>query len=459
LQSEKIAHSMAKTIKLTKGFDIQLVGEALRFNKTIELSRNFAIKPKDFKGITPKLLVEQGSEVKAGDPLFYSKDNEKMMFVSPVSGEIAEIKRGERRVIEEIVILSDAKNNYKEFGKSNPAELSKAEIIDKLLLSGAWTFIKQRPFNKIANPDETPQAIFISTFDSSPLGVDYNHVVKGFEKEFQTGIDALKKLTEGNVYLNLSKRVLNGHAFEDAHHVVKTVFDGPHPAGNVGVQIHHLQPVVNKSKLVWTVNPQDLIIIGRLFTEGVFNSNKLVAVAGSSVINRQYYHAPIGVNVSSLLKDNLNPGVHRVISGNVLTGTQINENDYLGYYDSLISVIPEGHDEEFLGWLIPSYPRPSLSKTMPSFLFPDKKYEVNTNMHGEERAFVVTGDYEKVLPMDIMPLHLIKACLTGNFEDMEALGIYEVDPEDFALCEFICTSKSPIQRIINDGLNLIEKEG
>jgi Na+-transporting NADH:ubiquinone oxidoreductase subunit A len=449
---------MAKTIKLTKGFDIKLDGEALRFTKQIELSRNYALKPGDFKGIIPKLNVEVGNEVQAGQALFHSKTDEKIKFTSPVSGEVIEIKRGPKRVIEEIVILSDSKNNFKDFGTLDPKSADKDAVLNKMLDAGVWPFIRQRPFNKIADPSQTPKSIFISGFDSAPLGVDVNYLLKGNEKDFQTGIDAIKHLTSGKIHLNLSKRLNNGHALSDAHGVEKTYFDGPHPAGNVGIQMHHLDPVITKNDLVWFVSPQDLIIIGRLFNTGKYDARKLVAVAGTSVTARQYYEASIGVNVSALLENKMVAGSNRVISGNVLTGQAIGTDGYLGFYDSLLTVIPEGHDEEFLGWLLPTYPRPSISRTFPSFMFPEKKYTVNTNMHGEDRAYVVTGEYEKVLPMDVLPLQLIKACLAKDIENMEALGIYEVSEEDFALCEFICTSKSPIQEIIGSGLEFIEKE-
>lgn len=449
---------MAKTIKLSKGFDIQLEGEALRFTKVPQLSRNFAIKPTDFRGIIPKMLVEQGAEVKAGDALFCSKTDPRIVFTSPVSGEVAEIRRGEKRAILEVLILSDAKNSYKDFGKADPKGLSREDVIARLLDSGTWPLLRQRPFNKLADPSQTPKSIFISGFDSAPLAPDYNYILEHEATNFQTGIDVLRKLTEGKIHLNLDKNRRNCHAFEHANGVEITNFDGPHPAGNVGVQIHHLDPVLSKKDLVWYINPQDLLIIGRLFNTGHYDAGKLVALAGTGAINRQYYKMCTGACVSPILEGNMAQGENRVISGNVLTGTRIEANGYLGYYDHLLTVIPEGKDYEFLGWLLPTYARPSLSKTLPAFLMPGKKYEVNTNMHGEERAFVVTGEYEKVLPMDILPLYLIKACMARDIENMEALGIYEVGEEDFALCEFVCTSKAPIQDIIKEGLEYIEKE-
>lgn len=449
---------MSKTIKLRKGFDILLEGETLRVQGTTESSRHYSISPVDFKGIIPKLNVEQGSEVKAGDPLFHSKTNEKLLFTSPVSGEVVEIRRGAKRVIEEIVVLSDSQNSFKSFGPMSPNDASREALIDRMLESGVWPLVRQRPFNKIADPNETPKSIFISCFDSAPLGVDYNFVVAQNEEAFKTGLEVIKRLSGGKVFLNLSARTKNADVFEQASGVEKNYFDGPHPAGNVGVQIHHLDPVISKKDLVWFVNPQDLIIIGRVFKEGIYNSERLVALAGSSVIKREYHKMKIGAALSPILSNNLVAGKQRIISGNVLSGTQVTENDYLKYYDNLVTVIPEGDQPEFMGWLFPSYARPSISKTFTSYLKPSKKYNVNTGMHGEERAYVVTGEYEKVLPMDILPMQLIKACLANDIENMEALGIYEVAAEDLALCEFICTSKTPIQRIIGDALDYIEKE-
>lgn len=448
---------MSRTIKLTKGFDIKLEGEAIRFTENRQLAQHYAIKPVDFRGIVPKLAIEEGSEVKAGDVLFSSKSDERVKITSPVSGEIAEIKRGPKRVIEQIRIIADKKNDYKSFGTTLVSEMSVEEIKSKLLDSGVWIHIKQRPFNRIASPDAQPKNIFISGFDSSPLGVDFNYIVEGKGKLFQAGVDVLKRLTIGKVYLSLSKNGLHADEFTHCKNVELNYFDGPHPAGNVGVQIHHLAPI-NKGETVWTLTPQDVIIIGRLFEEGIYNPEKLIALCGSQAGKKCYYPYRTGANIAPILENNLEKGANRIISGNVLTGTKISEDDTLGFYDNQITVIPEGEDQEFLGWLIPTYERPSFSKTFLSYLMPNKKYKVNTNMHGEHRAFVVTGEYEKVLPMDILPLYLLKAILANDIENMEALGIYEVVEEDFALCEFICTSKMPLQSIIRQGLNIVESE-
>ena len=450
---------MTQTINLKKGFDINLKGKAISTSKESTLSRTYAIKPQDFKGIIPKLMVKIGNQVKAGSPLFHSKTNANLMFTAPISGEIVDIIRGPKRVIEEIKILSDSKINYHSFGKANPNDLSTDEIKAKLLESGCWAFVQQRPFSIVADPNDTPKSIFISGFDSAPLGVDYNFLLENEKDNFQAGINALKKLTEGSVHLGLHGKASNASAFTSAEGVKTTNFTGAHPAGNVGVQIHHLDPI-RKGDVVWTINPYDVVIMGKLFTEGVYNPEKLVAVAGSEAKTRSYFKFRIGASVESLLRDNIHSSNIRVISGNVLTGEAIAPNGYLGFYDYQVTVIPEGNEPEFLGWLIPTYARPSISRTLPSFLMPNKEFEVNTNPHGERRAQVFYGEYEKVLPMDLFPSFLINKCMaeTMDIEALEKLGIYELATEDLALCEFVCTSKIPVQKYLQDAMDLVRLE-
>jgi Na+-transporting NADH:ubiquinone oxidoreductase subunit A len=450
---------MTQKITLKRGFDIKIEGEALRFTNEQALSRTYAIKPKDFKGIVPKLALKAGEEVKAGEVLFYSKTDENLKFTSPVSGEIVEIKRGPKRVIEEIKILSDANIQYKQFGASNPSDLSDEEIKTKMLDAGCWPFVRQRPFSTIADFNDSPKAIFISGFDSAPLGVDYNYLLENEAKDFNTGLEAISKLTEGKVHLGLDANAMNCDTLTHAKGVEVTEFDGPHPAGNVGIQIHHVDPI-RKGDLVWYVNPYDLVIIGRLFNEGVYNTEKAIVLCGSEVEKRSYYKFRSGASIESIVSGNVTAGNNRFISGNVLTGTQIPADGFLSFYDYQVTVIPEGDESEFLGWLIPSYPRPSNSMTLPAYLKPNAVYKVNTNQHGEERALVLYGEYEKVLPMDIFPTHLVSKCMAESMdiEWLEKLGIYEVAPEDMALCEFVCTSKVPVQELIEKGLVLVENE-
>lgn len=449
---------MGKTIKLKKGYNINIVGEASPVVGSADAPKTYAIKPSDFKGLTPKLKVEVGSEVKAGTPLFFIKEMPDVMVTSPVSGEVIEINRGAKRVILDIKILADSKMAFEQFTSGNPDSMDAATVKQTLLNSGAWATIKQRPFGKIANPEDAPKNIFISGFDSAPLAPDYGFILKDRMEHFQWGINALKKLTAGKVYLSLPTGV--NTPLSSTNNVEVVNISGPHPAGNVGVQIHHIAPLA-KGDVVWAVNPEDIANIGKLFKDGVYDAIHTVALCGSEVNEgaRKYYALKNGACIDTLVNNNLSAGNNRIISGNVLTGSKIDKEGYLGFYDRQITVIPEGEDPEFLGWLIPTYSRPSISKTFISYLMPNKKYKVNTSMHGEERALVVTGEYEKVLPMDIYPQHLFKAILANDIEAMESLGLLEIDEEDIALCEFVCTSKMPLQQIVREGLDLIEKEG
>lgn len=449
---------MSKYIKIKRGLNIKLAGEANKIFSDLPLPETFAIKPSNFIGVTPKLLVKQGDEVRAGTPLFNDKNNEAIKFCSPVSGEVIEIIRGEKRKILEVKILADKEITYVAFDKANPNNLSREDIIQALLTGGVWPFIRQRPFGTIANPNETPKCIFISAFDSNPLAPDNDFIMQGNDAVFQTGLDALQKLTDGKVHLNINADSTPAAVFINAKGVEINKISGPHPAGNVGVQIHHIAPV-NKGEVVWCLNPQDVLIVGRLFNEGKFDASRVVVLTGSQVENPKYYKSLVGSAVKNIISEGeLKEGENRIISGNVLTGKQIPSNGYLDFYDSQITVIPEGQEHEFMGWLAPGFDKFSLSRTFFSWLTPNKKHNLNTNMHGEERPFVVTGEYEKVFPMDIYPVQLLKSILIEDIEMMENLGIYEVVEEDFALCEFVCTSKIESQDIIRRGLDIIRKE-
>jgi Na+-transporting NADH:ubiquinone oxidoreductase subunit A len=438
--------------------NIKLLGEADRVISYLALPETFAIKPPFFTGVTPLLLVKEGDEVLAGSPLFSDKKNEVIKFSSPVSGEVVEIVRGEKRKILEIKILADKEISYVNFRKANPDTFNREEILELLLSSGAWPFIRQRPFGVIANPGQSPKSIFISAFDSNPLAPDFNFIMQGNDSFFQTGLNALQKLTTGKLHLNIQEGANTADVFLKAKGVEINTISGPHPAGNVGVQIHHLDPV-NKGESVWYINPQDVVTIGKLFEQGKFDPVKIIALTGSQVQHPKYYKTRIGCSVKSIIADGgLKPGESRIISGNVLSGNQITGDGYLDYYDSQITVIPEGNEPEFMGWLTPGFDKFSQSHTFFSWLTPNKKHELNTNLHGEERPFVVTGEYEKVFPMDIYPVHLLKSILVEDLELMESLGIYEVVEEDFALCEFVCTSKIESQAIIRRGLDIIRKE-
>lgn len=449
---------MSEYIKIKRGLNIKLPGAADLEISNLGLPQTIAIKPPSFVGLTPSLLVKQGDEVKAGSPLVSDKNNEAIKFCSPVSGEVIDIIRGEKRKILEIKILTDKEISYALFDKANPDDLSREDILYALLNSGIWPFIRQRPFGIIANPSQIPKSIFISAFDSNPLAPDYNFIFKENDPAFQTGLNALRKLTKGKIHLNISADARPAPVFLNAKGVQVNKISGPHPAGNVGVQIHHIDPV-NKGETVWCINPQDVLTVGKLFDQGKFDPVRVVAVTGAQIRHPKYYKTYVGCAVKSILADAvLMPGESRIISGNALTGNQIPVDGYLDFYDSQITVLPEGNEPEFMGWLDPGFNKFSLSHTFFSWLTPNKQYNLNTNLHGEERPFVVTGEYEKVFPMDIYPVHLLKSILIEDLEMMENLGIYEVVEEDFALCEFICTSKIESQGIIRRGLDIIRKE-
>ena len=448
---------MSNVIKLKKGLDIPIKGEPADILEYITKPETFAIKPGDFQGLVPKLRVKVGDRVKAGTALFVDKYLPEIQYVSPVSGEVVAVNRGERRKILEVVVKAQPENLSEEFLIANPKELSTGEIKGELLRSGLWPAIKSRPYGIVARPADQPRAIFISCFDSSPLAPDFDFVYKGEAEPWQTGINALKKLTNGKVHLGLSVKKEN-KIFNLTEGVEINCFDGPHPAGNVGIQIHAISPI-NKGEIVWTIQPQEVIRIGHLFLTGKYDATRIIALVGSEVKEPKYYQFWLGGCLCGLLKGKLSKQKGRVISGNVLTGTTSGSEDFLGFYDNMVSVIPEGNYYEMFGWALPGFDKFSPSRTFFSWLrFGRKKYVLNSNTHGEERAFVLTDEYDKVLPMDILPVYLLKAILVNDIEAMEQLGIYEVIEEDFALCEYVCTSKINVQSIVRRGINSMIKE-
>lgn len=448
---------MSRTYKIRKGVNIRLVGEAANELGTAGMSEVYALKPQDFHGLIPKLLVKEGEEVKAGTPLFYDKTDQRIKFASPVSGEVVEIRRGDKRKIMEVKVLADRQNRFEEFGAINLSSVKREELMEKILNAGLWPLLRQRPFDVIASPDDTPKAIFVSGFDSSPLAPDPDFVLKGKEELFQAGIDGLNILAGNQVYLSTKK---GSAALNGIKNVQKNEFSGPHPAGNVGVQIHKINPI-NKGETVWYVAPQDVINLGRFFKTGKHDLSHMIALTGSEATNRKYFEVIPGAAVKSVTAGNINTDNVRIISGNVLTGTTVAEDGYIGYYDTQMTVIPEGDEPKFFltkGWLGPGFDKFSLSHAFPTWLTGNKKYELDTNMNGERRAFVVTGQYEKVFPFDIYPVQLVKSIMVNDIEQMENLGIYEVAPEDFALCEYVCTSKMPVQKIVREGLDTMLAE-
>ncbi|MFT4598609.1 MAG: Na+-transporting NADH:ubiquinone oxidoreductase subunit A [Bacteroidia bacterium] len=447
---------MGQNIKIKRGMDIKLEGAPSLDVHQANSPATFAVKPTDFKGLVPKMHVKQGDEVQAGDCLFADKKNDKICFTAPVSGEIAEVVRGDRRAILAVKILADSDIVYKSFNTSGFLNKSRDEVVELLLASGLWPFIIQRPYGVLADPSIAPKSIHVSGFDSAPLAADLSISLKGQEDNLKTGFEILKKLTEGKVHLNVHA-TKDSSIYNSLEGLEKTIFSGPHPSGLVGVQINKIDPI-NKGDIVWTIKPQHVAFIGKFFETGNLDLEQTIVVAGSEIRKPAYYATRLGASVSELLKNNVASDNVRVISGNVLTGSKIAQDGYLGYYDNQISLIPEGDHFEMLGWLLPSYPRPTLSSTFPLFKFFKKTFKVNTNPHGEHRAYVVTGQYEKVMPMNIMPQQLIKSVMAKDLELMENLGIYEVIEEDMALCEFVCTSKIDVQRVLSEGLELMAEE-
>ena len=447
---------MSQDIRIKKGLDIKLKGRAEKVTGNAASSNVFTLKPEDFHSIIPKLSVKIGAKLKAGEPVLFNKAIEEMKFSSPVSGEIVDIIRGEKRKLLAVKIQADSEQQFFDFGIKDPKAMKAEDIKSHLLSSGCWSFIKQRPYDVIANPANTPKAIFVSAYASAPLAADYDYVLAGKENELQAAVTALSKLTSGSVHVSVGKNANSPLA--GLNNIMLHKVSGPHPSGNVGTQIAKIDPV-NKGETVWTINPQDLVIIGELLLTGKFNAERIIALAGTGVAAPKYYKTKIGASISSIVEGNLKGDNNRIISGNVLTGTTKKLKENLGYYNNMITVIPEGNDYELFGWTMPVFNKLSISRAITfSWLFPNKKYDLNTNTNGEHRAFVVTGNYEEVFPLDIFPMQILKACMYQDLDEMEQLGMYEVAPEDFALTEFVCVSKQPHQEIIRKGLDLMLKE-
>lgn len=449
---------MSKVIKLKKGLDIKLVGEAEKVVVELPVGERYAVSPLGFEGVVPKLLVAEGDHVLAGGALFYDKAHPEVMFTSPVSGTVSAVRRGAKRKLLAIEVTAEQQQNYKPFS-TNLAKASREELVAALLESGLWASIIQRPYGIIADSKDTPKAIFVSGFDSAPLAADMNVALQDDMEALQAGFNALKVLCP-KVYLGLQagkKSIL-----EQVEGVEKHYFAGAHPAGNVGVQIHHIDPI-NKGEKVWTVAVQNVAIIGRLVLTGKVDMTKTYVVCGSQVAHPQYVKAMVGASLVQVLmpcriKPQSNGSRFRLIEGNVLTGRGATANDFLGLYSSQVTVIPEGGELELIGWLAPRLHKFSVSRTYFSWLMPKKSYNLTTGLNGGVRPFVVTGLYEKYLPMDIYPMYLFKAIMAGDIEKMENLGIYEIIEEDVALCEFVDPSKQELQTLVRDGINLMIKE-
>lgn len=451
---------MSRVIKIAKGLDVHLLGEAKKEVREMLNPTSVALKPIDYIGVTPKLLVDVGDKVEIGSPVFFAKEKPSVKFVSPVSGEIAEIRRGAKRVIQEIVIKNDSQNTVKDWGKTNLVELSSQDIKSKMLETGLWSLLRQRPYDVIPEENNMPKYIIVKGFDSAPLAADNNFVFKAEKEALQIGIDVLKKLTGVNIYLSVNKETTSEDILK-LQNVEVVCFQGRHPYGNVSVQAEKISPI-NKGERIWYLNLTDLRTIGKLFLTGKYDPTITVALTGEEVKDPAYYKVLRGTCIEDMVKGNVNQDKHlRYISGNVLTGTRIESNGYLCATDNQLTVIQEGDYKEGLGWMMPGLNRFSASRTFLRGFFVrccKKPFSIDSNLHGSKRAYVFTGEFEKVLPMDIYPMQLIKACLSKDIDRMEELGIYEVDSEDFALCEVIDVSKTEIQSIVRGGLELMRRE-
>lgn len=447
---------MANVIKLRKGLDINLKGKASAEVVAVKTPGFYALVPDDFTGVTPKVVVKEQEYVMAGGSLFIDKNHPELKFVSPVSGVVTSVERGARRKVMSITVEAAAEQDYEEFGKQNVSAMSAESVKELLLNSGMFAFFRQRPYDVIADPTVAPRAIFVSAFDTNPLAPDFEIALKGEENNFQTGLDALAKIAK--TYLSISVNQKSA-ALTQAKNVTVTAFDGPHPAGNVGVQINNIAPV-NKGETVWTIDPQAVIFIGRLMNTGRVDMTRTVAVTGSEVKKPAYCKLKVGALLTDILAGNVNKDKElRYISGNPLTGKQIPANGFLGAFHSQVTVIPEGNDvHEMLGWIMPRFNEFSTSHSYFSWLMGKKEYTLDARIKGGERHMIMSNEYDRILPMDILPEYLIKAIIAGDIDRMEQLGIYEVAPEDFAICEFVCSSKMELQRIVREGLDMLRRE-
>lgn len=449
--------NMANVIRIKKGLDINLKGKAPEEFISVGKSESYAIVPDNFVGITPKVVVREGDKVKAGTPLMVDKAHPEIKFVSPVSGEVTGVNRGEKRKVLSITVRPDNQMEYEKFEVKDPASYDVEGLKTILLETGIWPYIKQRPYDRVADLTEAPRDIFVTAYNSAPLAPDFDFIIKGEEAVFQTGLDVLAKLTAGKVYLGIK----SGSTLRNVTGVEVTELYGPHPIGNVGVMINHIKPI-NKGETVWTLNAADVLFMGRLFKKGTVDFTRVIALTGSQMSERGYARVIAGCSIDSLVAGKISTGSRRlrIISGNVLTGTNVGREGYLGAYDYEVTVIPEGDDvDEFVGWATPGFGKYSVSHTYFSWLLgKNKKYELDARIRGGKRAMIMSNEYDKVFPMDILPEYLLKAIIAFDIDKMENLGIYEVAPEDFALCEFVDTSKIEIQKIVRNGLDLLYKE-
>lgn len=447
---------MANVIKLRKGLDINLRGRADKGTVEPVKSADCALVPESFGGVVPKVVVREGDSVRAGDALFVDKKHPEVKFASPVSGTVEAIVRGDRRKVLCVKVKADEVQQYASFGPKDVASLDGEAVKQALLEAGLFGYIQQLPYAVATTPDTAPKAIFVSAFRDMPLASDFEVELKGNEKDFQTGLTALSKIQK--TYLGVGVRQ-TASALVDAKDVEINVFDGKCPAGNVGVQVNHVSPV-NKGEVVWTVDPAAVIFIGRLFNTGKVDLRRVIAVAGSEVKTPSYVETLVGTSLGAVLEGRLKATEHvRIINGNPLTGRKSMLEDYIGAHTSEVTAIPEGDDNnELLGWILPRVNQYSTSRSYFSWLLRKKEYDLDARVKGGERHMIMSGEYDKVLPMDIYGEYLIKAIIAEDIDKMEQLGIYEVSPEDFAVAEFVDSSKLELQKIVRNGLDMLRKE-
>ena len=439
---------------LRKGLDIRLKGKAEEQKIQLKSNGKYALVPDDFEGVTPKVVVREGDHVKAGDALFVNKQYPQVRFASPVSGKVTAVERGERRKVLCVKVEADAQQEFVDFGKKDVAKMDGQAVVNALLDAGVFGYINQLPYAVSTNPEVMPKAIFVSALRDKPLACDFEYEVKGQEQDFQTGLTALSKIAK--TYLGVGK----DSTLKNMNDVEVNAFVGPCPAGNVGVQVNHVDPV-NKGEVVWTIgDPSVVLFIGRLLNTGKVNLTRTIALCGSEVLKPVHADMLVGEELSTLLSNSYDANHHvRIINGNVLTGTQTSKEGFLGAHSSEITVIPEGDDaDEMLGWILPRFKQFSVNRSYFSWLCGKKEYEADARIKGGERHMIMSGEYDKVLPMDIYSEYLIKAIITGDIDRQEQLGIYEISPEDFALAEFVDSSKLELQRIVREGLNILRKE-
>lgn len=446
------------TYNLRKGRDINLKGKAAKEFVKLPLPKQIAIQPTDFRGLKPRLLVKIGDVVKVGTPLIVDKKHPEIKFVSSASGKVCAINRGEKRLLLEVVIETDGKQDAEKFetvGEQKLKTLTKKKVTELMLNSGLWPIIRQRPFSKVANPEDNPKSIFVRALNTDPLGSDVDFILQGKEKDFQLGVEALTHLTEGKVFV-CTKKDTQIKFSATTKNIETHQFSGPHPTGNVSTHIHLLDPI-NKGDIVWYVEAQDVVRLGRFFTNGEYPAERVVAITGDIVKNRVYAQTIIGTPVSALLQGTALQNT-RCISGSILSGKNVGKNGFLGFYDAQVTVIPEGGRREFLGWLVPGFGKYTFSHTYASAFLPEKEVSLDTDENGGHRAIVLNHLYDEYVSLDIVTYFLLKAIIAGDIEEAEKLGILECDEEDFSLCTFACPSKVDVGAIIRKGLDLIEKE-